>query len=271
MVLDWEEGRTLIGATQKQMLFARALSMGANQTQSCVEAGYGGSRDALRGMGSKLARNRKILALLSWARQGGPQISDTPGDDAELHKILWRHARGKDRAHSIRASEVLHRLDQADRDRGATHEGDGLSEDRLARDCVLRGPWGVLAFAGLAGGFYNTAISRISLFWDIYPALQEHWPAVLAKFLERLSGEMKKDLDDRLADPKWQLWTRQKIWGEIGFVIDSRDNRARRDPQGRPFILPSAVQPTSDHGVKSAARPAPEAANGKGSGDGVEA
>ena len=75
VVLDWNEGRTLIGATEKQMLFARALSMGANQTQACAEAGYGGSRAALRGMGVEARRQSEdfSFAVLGAARRSSNQ------------------------------------------------------------------------------------------------------------------------------------------------------------------------------------------------------
>jgi hypothetical protein len=56
------------------------------------------------------------VALISWARAGGAGPSDVEGDPAELKKILWRHARSQDPTRSIRATEVLHRLEAAERE-----------------------------------------------------------------------------------------------------------------------------------------------------------
>src|SRR4029079_10468652 len=48
--------------------------------------------------------------LWDWAKAGGSGPSDVEGDPAELKRILWKHARGQDKTHSIRATEVIHKL-----------------------------------------------------------------------------------------------------------------------------------------------------------------
>jgi hypothetical protein len=56
-----------------------------------------------------------VLALLAWAESRGLGVPDTPGEREELKRILWGHARSKDRAHSIKASAELNKLEDADR------------------------------------------------------------------------------------------------------------------------------------------------------------
>jgi hypothetical protein len=120
--IDWEVGRDLVGASARQVKFAQGLVNGLSQTASARHAGYAGTDSALRGAASRIAKSSKVRALVQWARAGGAGPSDTPGDAAELKKILWRHARAKDPARSIKATEVLHRIEAAERERDAAVE-----------------------------------------------------------------------------------------------------------------------------------------------------
>ena len=53
----------------------------------------------------------KVQSFLALAKQEGYGVPDEPGDATELKHILWKHARGDDKNHSIRAAEVLHRIE----------------------------------------------------------------------------------------------------------------------------------------------------------------
>lgn len=112
--LDWAEGQDLTGASDLQVKFVKGLVMGLSKTAACRAAGYRGEGAALRGHASRLAKSNKVRALLAWAKAGGGGPSDVPGDLNELKKILWKHARGADKNHSIKATEVLHRLAAAE-------------------------------------------------------------------------------------------------------------------------------------------------------------
>lgn len=114
--LDWREGQEQTGCSDKQTAFVRALMDGANKTQAAREAGYGGEGSTLRSHASQLAKSHKVRALIAWAQAGGAGPTDVPGDPEELKRILWRHARAKDPARSIKATEVLHRLDAQERE-----------------------------------------------------------------------------------------------------------------------------------------------------------
>ena len=116
----------MIGATERQARFAKASLAGLNNTRAAKAAGYSGSDEQLRQAGYRVSRCDKVKALISLAKVQGGGIPDKPGDVAELKRILWRHARGGDKPASLRASEILHRLDAAEKeaveDRGTPEE-----------------------------------------------------------------------------------------------------------------------------------------------------
>ena len=91
---------------------------------SC-QAGYGGTDDQLRSAGYKAYNSPKVQAFLALAKREGHGLPDEPGDAEELKRLLWRHARGDDKNHAIRAAEVLHRIEKeeaAARDSGTTRD-----------------------------------------------------------------------------------------------------------------------------------------------------
>ena len=77
--VDWAVGKELIGASDMQVRFAKALVDGLSQTAAAKAAGYRGEGAALRGHASRVAKSNKIKALVSWARAGGAGPSDNPG------------------------------------------------------------------------------------------------------------------------------------------------------------------------------------------------
>ena len=83
-----------------------------SQVEAAQFAGYSGARDSvqLRSAGSSAARSKPVQALLALAESRGLGIPDAPGDAQELKRILWQHARSKDKANSIRASIELDRM-----------------------------------------------------------------------------------------------------------------------------------------------------------------
>ena len=109
---DFDEAADLCGLSSLQRDFARAVLRGANRTQAARAAGYSGTDEQLRGAGYKAYNSPKVQAFLSLAKQEGYGIPDEPGDATELKHILWKHARGEDKNHAIRAAEVLHRIEK---------------------------------------------------------------------------------------------------------------------------------------------------------------
>ena len=111
---DLTELAELCGCTEKQTKFAQGLLAGMSQVEAAFHAGYAGERDSvqLRSAGSSAAHASPVLALLALAESRGLGVPNTPGDRDELRRILWSHARSKDKANSIRATVELDRIDR---------------------------------------------------------------------------------------------------------------------------------------------------------------
>jgi hypothetical protein len=109
----------LCGCTEKQISFAAALLEGHNYTEAAFRAGYSGERDSvqLRSAGSSAARSKPVQALLALAESRGLGIPNAPGDMDELKRILWTHARSKDKQASIKATAELQRIEREERER----------------------------------------------------------------------------------------------------------------------------------------------------------
>ena len=107
----------LCGCTEKQIAFAAALIEGHNYTEAAWRAGYAGGRDSvqMRSAGSSAARAKPVQALIAWAESRGLGIPDAPGDKDELIRILWTHARSKDKQASIKATAELQRIEREER------------------------------------------------------------------------------------------------------------------------------------------------------------
>ena len=166
--------------------------------------------------------------MLAWARAAGAGVPDEPGDVKELEKILWRHARGQDKAHSIKAAQILHSLKTTQEDKYASEQGDGLAEERMARDCILDGGHRTPdLLASIVLRHTPTYLGALPLLHDVCPIMKEHWPELWDKLLARHSPEMRETTAKNLADPTWGLDCRQKVWGERGFVIE--DGVPKRD------------------------------------------
>src|SRR5665811_2245489 len=130
-------------------------------------------------------------------RAGGAGPSDTPGDLAELKKILWRHARGADKNHSIKATEVLHRLAAHEREQGMALADDGFGQERSARDFILQNPNGAVAYVLLLSG-QGLALSCLPMLNDLAPKAAALWPEVWERLVEKQSSTMREDLSAKL-------------------------------------------------------------------------
>jgi hypothetical protein len=121
---DIAELGEMCGATAKQVAFAAALLEGHNYTEAAHLAGYAGERGSvqLRSAGSGAARAKPVQALLALAESRGLGVPNAPGDFDELKRILWTHARSKDKAHSIKASTELMRLAEVEQSAAAKED-----------------------------------------------------------------------------------------------------------------------------------------------------
>src|SRR5262249_47448414 len=109
---DLTELAKLCGCTAKQRKLAEGLLGGLSQTEAAHRAGYAGARDSsqLRSAASAAANAKPVLALLALAESRGLGVPNAPGSRDELLRILWSHARSKDKQSSIRASVELDRI-----------------------------------------------------------------------------------------------------------------------------------------------------------------
>jgi len=213
----------------------KGLIAGLSQTAAARAAGYKGDGAGLRGLASRLAKSNKVRALLGWAKAGGAGPSDAPGDVSELKRILWKHARGADKNHALKATEILHRLAAQEREAGQAMADDGFGDWRMARDLLMvRGADGAAAYMLFSS---HTALSCLPMLQDLARAVRPAHPQLWADLVKRQSDVMRTDLENKLADTSWQLAPREKIWGEAGWIIGS-DGVAKPDPQGRGFISP---------------------------------
>jgi hypothetical protein len=131
---DPAEAARMLGLTDMQWKFAEARRRGANKTQAAREAGYAGQDRDLRSTASKVDRTEAVQAYLKWAETSGAGVSDEPLDSTGLRQLLTRHARGADKSASIRAIEVLHRINAADQERDAGGDADPFEIlDNIAR------------------------------------------------------------------------------------------------------------------------------------------
>jgi hypothetical protein len=142
-VFEPAEAAHVLRMTPQQHKFAEGLRMGMNKTAAAAHAGCPGEGSALRARGSTLGKNAKVKAYLAWAERGGAGLPDDPVGVDELRKILAQHARAGDRATSLRACEVIHRLKQADTESAASRTVPFDPTAMLDQMCEL-GPVGVV-------------------------------------------------------------------------------------------------------------------------------
>ncbi len=71
---------------------------------------------SLRNAGYRVSRSDKVRSFLKWTEVGGAGVSDQPLSSDDLKRILSKHANGGDKNASIRACEVLNRINLAERD-----------------------------------------------------------------------------------------------------------------------------------------------------------
>lgn len=115
---DMIELGEMCGCTDKQIKFAEGLLQGMNFTEAAFHAGYAGERDSvqLRSAGSSAARAKPVQALLALAESRGLGVPNAEGDRDELKRILWSHARSKDKQSSLKATVELERIERIERE-----------------------------------------------------------------------------------------------------------------------------------------------------------
>ncbi|MBL8567207.1 MAG: hypothetical protein JNM89_15970 [Hyphomicrobiaceae bacterium] len=113
-VFDADEAAALLELSQMQRKFADAVLRGATYVKAAKLAGYSGEGNNLRSTASKVAKSPAVRQYMALAKSGGAAVPDDPADREELKRTLSRHLRGGDKATSIRAAEVIHRINAAE-------------------------------------------------------------------------------------------------------------------------------------------------------------
>jgi hypothetical protein len=239
----WAENGAICRCTDRQIKFSAALHGRATQAKAAALAGYPGDEETLRVVGSRTANSDRVRNLLAMAEAAD---GEAPGEQlitqTEIDRRLSRMIRSPDPSTALKSTELWTKLENQRRERGTYPEDDGFSDWRLARDMMLR-PNGAAAAAMIMRA--DCALSGIPMFRDLYEALQRDAPEVWELLKRRHSATMLQDLDEKLANPKWQLEARRQMWREIG--IDLPDGGA--PPLGR---IPRATWVTSSVVVEAA-------------------
>jgi len=263
---DWREAQELTGCSDQQVAFVRSVCQGASLTQAARVAQYAGKGSSLRGQASRIHKSRKVQSLLALARSGDAGVTEDVISRDACKRELSRMIRHGDASQKVRCIEGLEKMRAEERASGQTDAEDGMGEDRLCRDLIVAHPNGATGYVlAIKGG----NIVNACLFHDVAQQMQREWPEVLAKLVAQLNGDGRRELERQVADRNYQLWIRQKIWGEIGYVVDLTDNAAKRDPHGRSYITPTAVKPSYENADAMRARgddrggKGAEASNGK--------
>jgi hypothetical protein len=198
---DLTELGELCGCTEKQTRLAEGLLAGLSQTEAAQRAGYAGARDSaqLRSAASQAAQTSPVKALLALAESRGLGTPNAPGDRQELRRILWAHARSKDRQTSIRATVELDRIEKEERgSRTGSSCGDVIRE-------FLNFKHGT----GIAAMLYLAAIEEhgprmdvgaaVPYFRELAPSIKAQYPETWGRIRAGLDSDCQADIDKMAA------------------------------------------------------------------------
>jgi hypothetical protein len=193
---DLTELGELCGCTEKQRKFSEGLLAGLSQTEAAFRAGYTGARDSvqLRSTASSVAQAKPVQALLALAESRGLGVPNAPGDREELRRILWSHARSKDKQTSIRATVELDRIEREER---------AGQPARTGTD-VLREILGLKHGVGHAALTYLDAVEQygprleltgLPLFRELAPSIAREFPELWQRIRNGLELECRSAAD----------------------------------------------------------------------------
>jgi hypothetical protein len=200
---DLSELGELCGCTDLQRKFAEGLLAGLSQTEAAFRAGYAGERSGaqLRSTASSVAQAKPVQALLALAESRGLGVPNAPGDREELLRILWSHARSKDKQTSVRAAVELDRIGKEER------EGhDGQTQEAALRDILAR-KYGAILFSLVVLEIVEERGPRFSLTgavpWlkEVAPLLAQAFPEFWQRIRSGLDSDCQRDADAMASGP----------------------------------------------------------------------
>jgi hypothetical protein len=200
---DLTELGELVGATEKQTRLSEGLLAGLSQTEAAQRAGYAGARDSaqLRSAASQAAQTSPVKALLALAESRGLGTPNAPGDREELLRILWSHARSKDKQTSVRAAVELDRIGKEER------EGQAGQTQEDALQNILSRKYGAIVFSLMVLETVEEIGPRFSLtgalpwFKEVAPLLAQDFPEFWQRIRNGLDSDCRADADTMAAGP----------------------------------------------------------------------
>jgi len=217
----WRELAQSFGCDEVRMRFVIARHNGATPTASARIAGILGKANAIKQAGFRMARETPVTNLLAAAAaetgHSGAGITETEVD-AKLAKMI----RSADMRVAGAGIELRDKRAARAREQKSGLDDDGFSEWRFVRD-IIDVPFAAPFLLGLFCDEFRIALSRVTMFHEIYWRALRDAPAHVEKIRARQSAVMLQDLEERIADDNWQREAREKIWGEIDVGIDAAD------------------------------------------------
>jgi hypothetical protein len=245
----WKELQEATGASDLQMRFAAARFSGASATKAAKLAGYSGDSESIRRAGYTALRSSAVQNLLELA------AVDAPGDAKitrkELAAKISKLCRSSDPLVSLKAIEAFQKFESAEKASGESPDDDGLGPWRIERDFLMQSNGATAYVLMHLDGALMGNIANLNLLHDTHALLmqQRFGPELWEICRNRLNDNLRELLDKRLADKKWQLEARKKVWAEIGIRLDDNGkfNMAglcclRTRPEPAPLLL-TAVFP----------------------------
>jgi hypothetical protein len=200
---DLTELGELCGCTEKQVRFAEGMLAGLSQTEAAFRAGYAGDRAGpqIRSTASSVALAKPVQALLALAESRGLGVPNAPGDREELLRILWSHARSKDKQTSVRAAVELDRIGKEER------EGQAGETQEAALGSILARKYGAIMFSLIVLETVEEIGPRFSLtgalpwFKEVAPLLAQDFPEFWQRIRNGLDADCRADADAMAAGP----------------------------------------------------------------------
>jgi hypothetical protein len=223
---DLTEMGELVGCTDLQRKFAEGLLAGLSQTQAAFRAGYSGARDSaqLRSAASQAAQTSPVKALLALAESRGLGVPNAPGDRQELRRILWSHARSKDKQTSIRAAVELDRIEKEESGMTPTTASYG---DVIAQFLNLKHGVGVAALMYLGEiekyGPRLDVAAGVPYFKELAPAIAVQFPEIWLRIRNALDVDCQLDIDRMAAAKQVPLEGLVKPWSEDGETTSTEE------------------------------------------------
>lgn len=254
----WLEAADAGRWSRQQAKFAACQEAGMTQHAAAKLAGYSGEGDQLRKIGSATAntvgvKQLRKQAVIALELLGKPQSVQPLLTKSERMEKLSEIARGADRSLAIRAIEALEKNEQRQEEIATfpLDYEDGLFDWRLVRD-NLRIPGGAVAILSIYDGL-GRAIEDMPLLIDVFAMVERDSPAFLDHIRRKQSRASLREINERLANPRWQYENRVQVWREAGKSIGDVEALAKPGAETNQHVAVASLNGRSMIGAESGA------------------